>query len=88
MKEADFRVNDCKFSSYLNIYSGLSAYEILREQGMSEQESIVIYDYEVKEEVNGLKLKVSKLCMDNIDGIFVDGNRLCDYEGQKGSHRL
>ena len=47
MKEADFRVNDCKFSSYLNIYSGLSAYEILREQGMSEQESIVIYDYEV-----------------------------------------
>jgi len=45
MKEADFGVNDCKFSSYLNIYSGLAAYEILREQGMSEQESIVVYDY-------------------------------------------
>ena len=45
MNEADFGINDGKFTSYLNIYSGLAAYEILRERGYSQQEGIAAYDY-------------------------------------------
>lgn len=45
MNEADFGNNNEKFSSYLNIYSGLAAYELLLENGFSEEESVGIYDY-------------------------------------------
>ena len=45
MNESDFGVNDGKFTSYLNIYSGLAAYEILRERGLSQQEGIAAYDF-------------------------------------------
>lgn len=44
METADFGENDEKFSSFLNIYSGLAAYELLRESGFSESESIAVYD--------------------------------------------
>lgn len=33
-----------KFTSYLNIFSGLAAYEILREKGLTEAEGIKAYD--------------------------------------------
>lgn len=45
MEEADFGNNNEKFSSYLNIYSGLAAYELLQENGFSREESVSIYDY-------------------------------------------
>jgi len=48
MKEADFGKENEKFSSYLNIFSGLSCYELLRENGFSEDEAIAIYDYMCK----------------------------------------
>lgn len=34
-----------RFTSYLNIFSGLAAYEILREKGLTEKEGISAYDY-------------------------------------------
>lgn len=40
----------------------------------------IYFDYEVKEAVSDLCLKVSKRCMDNIDGIYVDGQKLVDFE--------
>lgn len=33
-----------RFSSYMNIYSGLDAYEILREQGLNEEQAVAVYD--------------------------------------------
>lgn len=45
MSEADYGVNEGKFTSYLNIYSGLAAYEILRENGFSKKEGIAAYDF-------------------------------------------
>ena len=45
MNGADFGKNDGKFTSYLNIYSGLAAYEILQEKGFSKDESIATYDF-------------------------------------------
>ena len=45
MDESDFGKNDGKFTSYLNIYSGLAAYEILQEKGFSKDESIATYDF-------------------------------------------
>lgn len=45
MSEADYGINDGKFTSYLNIYSGLAAYEVLRENGFSEKEGIAAYDF-------------------------------------------
>ena len=44
MKEADMGENRCKFTSYLNIFSGLAAYEILRENGLKEEEAVKAYD--------------------------------------------
>lgn len=38
------------------------------------------FDYQVKEEVSGLELKISKACMDKIEAVYVDGNRLTDYK--------
>lgn len=48
MAGADFGSENERFSSYLNIFSGLAAYELLRENGFSKQESIEIYDYMCK----------------------------------------
>lgn len=45
MADADFGKENEKFSSYLNIFSGLAAYELLQENGFTKQESIAIYDY-------------------------------------------
>ena len=45
MDEADFGQNDGKFTSYLNIYSGLAAYEILREKGFTREQGIAAYDF-------------------------------------------
>lgn len=85
MSEADHGVNDCNFSSYLNIYSGLAAYEILREQGMSEEEAINVYDY--------MCLTIRKLasfmyktvdlfqgCFDIVKKSFMDDLRASDAE--------
>ena len=48
MAGADFGSENERFSSYLNIFSGLAAYELLRENGFSRQESIDIYNYMCK----------------------------------------
>ena len=45
MGDADFGNNNERFSSYLNIFSGLAAYELLQENGFSKQDGIEIYDY-------------------------------------------
>lgn len=45
MSEADFGANNERFTSYLNIFSGLAAYELLQEHGFSKQESVAVYDY-------------------------------------------
>ena len=44
MNEADMGNERGKFISYLNIFSGLAAYEILREKGLTEAEGIKAYD--------------------------------------------
>lgn len=40
MNEADMGSERGKFTSYLNIFSGLTAYEILREKGLTETDGI------------------------------------------------
>lgn len=44
MDEIDMGEARGKFISYLNIFSGLAAYEILREKGLTETDSIHAYD--------------------------------------------
>lgn len=44
MNEADMGSERGRFISYLNIFSGLTAYEILREKGLAESEGIEAYD--------------------------------------------
>ena len=45
MNEADMGSERGKFTSYLNIFSGLTAYEILREKGLTETDGIKAYDF-------------------------------------------
>lgn len=44
MNEADMGGKRGRFISYLNIFSGLAAYEILREKGLTEADGIKAYD--------------------------------------------
>lgn len=44
MNEADMGSERGRFTSYLNIFSGLAAYEILREKGLTQEEGIKAYD--------------------------------------------
>ena len=44
MNEADMGSGRGRFTSYLNIFSGLAAYEILRERGLTEAQGIEAYD--------------------------------------------
>ncbi len=44
MNETDMGAERGKFTSYLNIFSGLAAYELLREKGLTEAEGIKAYD--------------------------------------------
>lgn len=44
MDEADMGSGRGRFTSYLNIFSGLAAYEVLREKGLTEAEGIKAYD--------------------------------------------
>lgn len=44
MNNVDMGNNNGRFTSYLNIFSGLCAYEILREQGLSEEQGISAYN--------------------------------------------
>ena len=44
MNEADMGSGRGRFTSYLNIFSGLAAYEILRENGLTEAGGIKAYD--------------------------------------------
>ena len=44
MNESDMGKERARFTSYLNIFSGLVAYEILREKGLTEAEGIKAYD--------------------------------------------
>ena len=44
MNGADMGEGRGRFTSYLNIFSGLAAYEILREKGLTEAEGITAYD--------------------------------------------
>ncbi len=45
MNGSDFGENDGRFTSYLNIYSGLAAYEILREKGFTHEQGVAAYDF-------------------------------------------
>ena len=45
MNHTDMGSERGKFTSYLNIFSGLAAYEILRERGLTEAEGIRAYDF-------------------------------------------
>lgn len=45
MGEADMGEERGRFTSYLNIFSGLAAYEVLREKGFTEKEGISAYDF-------------------------------------------
>lgn len=45
MNEADMGSGRGRFTSYLNIFSGLAAYELLREKGLTETEGIKAYDF-------------------------------------------
>ena len=45
MEESDMGSGRGRFTSYLNIFSGLAAYEILREKGLTEAEAIKAYDF-------------------------------------------
>lgn len=45
MNEADMGKERGRFISYMNIFSGLAAYEILREKGLTEKEGVSAYDY-------------------------------------------
>lgn len=44
MNEADMGSKRGRFISYLNIFSGLAAYEILRENGLTEADGVKAYD--------------------------------------------
>lgn len=44
MNDSDMGNKRGKFSSYMNIFSGLAAYEILREKGLTEAEGVKAYD--------------------------------------------
>ena len=44
MEQADMGAARGKFTSYLNIFSGLAAYELLRENGLTEAQGIQAYD--------------------------------------------
>ena len=44
MNEADMGSGRGRFTSYLNIFSGLAAYEILRENGLTEADGVKAYD--------------------------------------------
>ena len=44
MNDSDMGNERGKFSSYMNIFSGLAAYEILREKGLTEAEGIKAYN--------------------------------------------
>lgn len=63
MSEADFGEANEKFSSYLNIFSGLACYELLRENGFSEEVAIGIYDYMCKtlRKVAGIVYRIADL---------------------------
>lgn len=45
MAEADFGPDDVRRASYLNVFTGLAAYELLREAGFSEQEAFDVYGF-------------------------------------------
>ena len=44
MNDAAMGAKRGRFSSYMNIYSGLAAYEILREQGLKEEQAVAVYN--------------------------------------------
>lgn len=44
MNEADMGSGRGKFTSYLNIFSDLAVYELLREKGLTEADGIKAYD--------------------------------------------
>ncbi len=44
MEDADFGEAGQRFTSFLNIYSGLAVYELLREKGYSQEEAIAVYE--------------------------------------------
>ena len=44
MNEADMGSGRGRFFSYMNIFSGLAAYEVLREKGLTEAEGVKAYD--------------------------------------------
>ena len=48
MDAADFGPDNGRFSSYLNCLSGVTAYAMARERGLSVEEGIACYDYLAK----------------------------------------
>ena len=45
MDETDFGPDDAKYVCYLNVFTALAAYELLREGGFAEDEAFAAYDY-------------------------------------------
>ncbi len=83
MSEADMGEGRGRFTSYLNIFSGLAAYEILRENGLSEKEGIAAYD-----SMCAFMRKVSSFLYKAVD-LFPNGYQnvrkslMDDLEGEK-----
>ena len=85
MDEADMGSERGRFKSYLNIFSGLAAYEILREEGLTEDEGIKAYDC-----MCAIVRKVSAFLYKGADFLpngykIVRQSLLDDLKGEKGS---
>lgn len=85
MNEADMGSERGRFVSYLNIFSGLAAYEILREKGLTEAEGVKAYD-----SMCAFMRKVSSILYKGTDLLpngykIVRQSLLDDLEGEKES---
>ena len=83
MNEADMGSERGRFVSYLNIFSGLAAYEILREKGLTEAEGVKAYD-----SMCAFMRKVSSILYKGTDLLpngykIVRQSLLDDLEGEK-----
>lgn len=83
MNESDMGNKRCKFISYLNIFSGLAAYELLREKGLTEAEGVEAYD-----SMCAFMRKLSSLLYKGVD-LLPNGYKIVrqslvdDLEGEK-----
>ena len=83
MNEADMGSERGRFISYLNIFSGLAAYEILREKGLTAAEGVKEYDsmYAFMRKVSSILYKGADLLPNGYK--IVRQSLLDDLEGEK-----